>query len=181
MHLKPMLGWLGVLLTLLKLLICWTILSLIINAQNSLASVGIFCLMISDILDGIIFRKSTPEIQRQFGLVRRVMDAVGDRICICLVFLAMIQETDLPLYIYGVELAREVSLISIIGYSWATARPIKEPNLPSRIATFLLGLTAIAWLNTWANLSIILINFVALIGALGLWRYYQSARYTDTN
>lgn len=175
MHSKSIiLGWLGALLTLIKPAFAWLIIVLIGSKHNALASACVFGLMISDIFDGVIFRKSTPEMQRRFGFLRRVADAFGDRLCIGLVVIAMIKMTDLPFYIYGVELVREIILISLVGYSWIVRRPIVEPNNISRTATFCTGLTAIAWLNSQQELSITLAGLTGLIGAVGLYRYYKT-------
>jgi len=174
MHLRDWMGCLGLLLTFLKPLWGWIIVVWVLTGQNRWASVGIFCLMISDIFDGIIFRKSTLAMQQRFGLLRRALDAVGDRVCIYLIFAAMIKANHLPFYVYGIELVRELALISIIAYSWAMSNPIKEPNLPSRVATFLSGLTAIAWLNSQPKLSIFLMCLVVPLGLIGLRKYYRT-------
>ncbi len=167
-------GWLGVSLTLLKPAMIWVILALLADRRTGLASIGIFCFMISDVFDGVIFRKSPPEMQRRFGFLRRVVDAVGDRVGIFLVCLAMIKMTNLPFYIYIVELAREVALISIVGYSWIGRHPIRNPNNVSRTATLFTGLSAIAWLNSEQELAILATVFTGVIGTVGLWRYYRS-------
>lgn len=181
MHSKSdRMGWLGVFLTLLKPAFVWAILALLANQRNGLASVGIFCFMISDVFDGVIFRKSSAEMQRRFGFMRRVVDAVSDRVGIFLVCLAMVKMTNLPFYIYSVELVREVILISIIGYSWMVHRPIVRPNNVSRTATFFTGLTAIAWLNSQEELAIAMIVVTAVVGAVGLAKYYRNLRPLST-
>ncbi len=172
MNPKIALGWLGLFLTLAKLLLCGVVVALIFKNENGLASVGIFSLMISDIFDGVIFRKSTPEMQIRFGFTRRVLDAVGDRVCIFIVLIVMIALTGLPPYVWGVELAREVTMITIVAYSWLNKHPIREPNTASRAATLLFGLTTIAWLNSQAFLTTVLIIAVAIVGTVGLVRYY---------
>lgn len=179
MHSKSILGWLGVLLTLLKPAIIWVILVLLANQQKGFASVGIFCFMISDVFDGIIFRKSPPEMQRRFGFFRRVIDAIGDRVCIFTVFLVMVKMTNFPFYIYSVELVREIILISIVGYSWIVHRPIRNPNNISRTATFFTGLSAIAWLNAQPAFAIFFISQTGIFGAVGLWKYYQTTVVKD--
>ncbi|HEY4503072.1 MAG TPA: hypothetical protein VJC14_01420 [Candidatus Paceibacterota bacterium] len=81
-----------------------------------------------------------------------------------------------PLYIYGVELVREVFLISIVAYSWTVRRPIMGPNNFSRVAGISTGLSASAWLASELELATIFIVITGVLGAVGLHKYYRAMK-----
>lgn len=168
-------GWLGIQLTWFKVVVAGAIAIMITGYNYHLASLGILVWMIIDIFDGVLFRMAPVVFQEDYGLQRRVADALADRACVCLVLSAAIKAADLPVYIYGVEMVREVVLISIIGRSWVRRHPILGPNNVSRAAGFSTGLATMAWLVSQPEIAITCITLTGVLGAVGLWKYHKTS------
>ncbi|MBI4087174.1 hypothetical protein HY416_04355 [Candidatus Kaiserbacteria bacterium] len=129
--------------------------------------------MICDIFDGILFRRSVLAHNERIVWFRRVLDVVGDRIAIEAVLILMIFHTEFPLYLYAVEGIRQAILLLVILYGYHIGKPLREPNMCSRLATFAVGLMAITWLVFPGMASILLVP-VSVLGILGIITYYRT-------
>ncbi len=171
---KRLVGWLGIFLTFLKPIFTLGVIVLITYDHPGSASLSIFGLMVSDIFDGVLFRHSTLASNSKLSILRRAADIIGDRIAIDGVFLTMVHISNFPFYIYGIEITRQIIIAALVFYGWKNLRPIRNPNLPSRIATFCVGLMAIAWLTLHPALTFITLSLAGLFGTIGIYQYYKT-------
>ena len=162
---------LGLILTFLKPFNTALVLWLILSGSNWLAAMAIMWLMICDILDGFFFRRSSFKANKKLFWFRRVFDVVLDRVATEAVLVTMIVCLNFPLYLYFTEGVREFFLLGAWLYGLKARRPLREPNLFSRISAFNVGLMAIAWLIVPKAAVWLLIPVIAF-GIPGLRQYY---------
>ncbi len=164
---------LGLVMTYCKPLNALLVIFLILNNQKVLAAVSIVFLMLCDIFDGVLFRRSPLASNKRLLWTRRVADVVGDRLAIEVVAITMIIFLNFPWYLYAIGFLREMILLSIIVYSYKTNRLIREPNMSSRIATGFLGIMSVMWLVKPVLTPWCLIPLLSF-GIPGAWQYYQT-------
>lgn len=163
----------GLVLTFLKPFNIVLVLWLILYDRNWPAAAAIMWLMICDIFDGFFFRRSSLASDKKLLWFRRVFDVAGDRVAIEAVLVIMIIRLSFPLYLYVVEGIREVFLLGIWLHGYRVRRPLREPNLLSRISTFAVGLMAMAWL-TFPGVAAWLLIPVVAFGVPGARQYYRT-------
>ena len=162
----------GLVLTFLKPFNTALVLWLIWTDQKLAGAASIAFLMLCDIYDGYFFRLSPLASNKKLLWFRRVFDVAGDRVAIETVLIILILRFNFPLYLYGVEGVREIFLLGIWIYGYRVKRPLREPNLLSRISTFSVGLMAMAWLTipNWAPWLLIPIVGFGIPGAMQYYR-----------
>lgn len=163
----------GLILTLIKPFNSAFVLWFIINNNNWLAAIAIAWLMLCDIFDGYFFRRSPWGEDKKLLWFRRVFDVACDRVAIEAVLMIMIIYLQFPIYLYITEGVREIFLVSIWLYGYRTGKPLREPNLFSRLSTFSVGLMAIAWL-TFPRIAAWCLIPIILFGIPGAKKYYQA-------
>ncbi|MBI2626685.1 MAG: hypothetical protein HYW77_00355 [Parcubacteria group bacterium] len=136
----------------------------------------ILVIVVSDILDGVLFRMSNFRSNVRLTKLRRIFDIVGDRIAIDGVMITLIFYTQLPSHYYFIELIREIILIVVVIWSYMIHNPLKEPNLPSRLSAFCAGGVAIAWLNSFLFLSNLFLVGLVVLGVWGIFIYYKTIK-----
>ena len=162
----------GLVLTFLKPLHTGIILYLLAIDADQWAAIGIVWLVVCDIFDGFFFRRSSLASRDSLSWMRRVSDVIGDRIAIEAVMVTMIICRDFPLYFYAVEGVRELCLLTIWLRGYHVKRPLREPNMLSRLSTLSVGLMAIAWLS-YPIATVLCLMLVVAFGIPGTRRYYQ--------
>ncbi len=163
----------GLFLTLLKPFNTALVLILIYQDKRLCAALAILFLMLCDIFDGVSFRRSPLASNKKLLWLRRVADIAGDRIAIEAVLLWMLLRLNFPPALYSVEGVREVFLGCLIIYGYWKRRPLREPNLLSRISAFCVGIMAMAWL-AWPIAAPWLLLPVVGFGIPGALKYYRT-------
>jgi len=167
-------GYIGVALTLLKFPhVAWIAYTLH-NGHQRRASASVLIVMLADIADGKMFNKSSLAKNPAWKKFRRLADVSGDRVAIDSTMVAMTAYCLFPVRYYAVEIAREVILLGLIFYGFATKRPLEEPNNPSRAAAWCVGCMAIAWLWQYQQFSLLCLIPTAAFGIWGLHQYYRT-------
>lgn len=118
-------GWLGFGLTTMKPAIIAIICYLIKTKEypGHLGSIGILTFAGLDMLDGYLFESSIMGQNAVLKKIRRYLNAIGDRLAIQMVMLMTIWLRDFPALFYWLITGREVLVLSLVGYSFATYRP----------------------------------------------------------
>lgn len=169
-----LIGWLGFILTVLKPGFGVVVAYLVFMRLSQAAAVGIFCIALVDIFDGVLFRASALATNSRLGRIRRILDAVGDRLVVQIVSLALVFWGGLPLGFYLLATSTELVKAAIVGYSQFTRQPIREPNMPARVALALVGVMAIAWLILGFNATLITAGALSVCTIIASHRYYKT-------
>lgn len=140
-----LLGLTGIALTFLKPVFGWLVVFLIAKQNTGSAATGIALLMVSDIFDGVLFRRSPYAANATLGTVRRVADAVGDIASVIIVLVAMMVFSGFPLWLSFIPLAHALVILALMIYGRAARKPWSM-NMPTRLAGANIGLMAIFWL-----------------------------------
>lgn len=133
-------------------------------------------IVIADIFDGVMFRASPLVANIRLGWIRRVADAVGDRLVVQAVLIAMIFYSRMPVWFYLIATARELTVAGMVGYSQITKQPVKKPNMASRLAVALQAIMAISWLTAGFTAALISSILLVIFGVAGGWQYWQGIR-----
>ncbi len=165
----------GLFLTLLKPFNAGITIYCIFNGYNYQAAGILMWLMLCDILDGFLFSLSALLDNKKLSLFRRIFNTVGDYVSVQMVLMVMIVRLDFPLYLYSIEVIREISLLAVWLYGYWIKKPLMVANLPARISIFSVGLMAAAWL-TLPELAKWIIIPVIVFGILGTRQHYLTTK-----
>lgn len=173
---KKFLGLLGFLLTIIKPLYVLIAVYFIVYRFTLLATLLIIIIIVSDIFDGVLFRKSNLTSNENLTKLRRIIDIIGDRIAIEGIMISLIIYTKLPIYYYLIILLRDIVLLVIVVYGHVVNNPLRKPNLPSRLAMLCGGLIGITWLNSLPLLSGVFLGGLIFLGSWGAKNYYRTIK-----
>lgn len=167
---------LGLALTILKPFNAGLVVWLVLSGNNYCAAGAIIWLMLCDIFDGYFFRRSHLAPNKRLRWFRRVFDVTGDHLAIETVLIIMVIRLDFPITWYATEVARQLMLLAIWLYGYQMKRPLREPNLSSRISNLSVGLMAVGWLTFPAATGWLLIPMIGF-GLPGLYQYYRTIKF----
>ncbi|MFH1173207.1 MAG: CDP-alcohol phosphatidyltransferase family protein [bacterium] len=163
-------------LTLLKPVHALVVVYFILNNHNYWASGVLMWLMVVDMFDGWLFNISALSSNQKLKLFRRIFNTTGDYVSVQTVLIIMINFLDFPIYLYSIELIREIVLLVILFSGWISKKQLPlGANLMARIAIFSVGLMAIAWLiypelAKWCLIPII------IFGLIGTKKHYLTTK-----
>lgn len=174
---KPFLGYLGMLLTFLKPAFTY----LVWDAMGRSATAGCLAmlfLIFFDCMDGVVFRWSSLFDDKKLTRIRRYANAVGDRAAVQAVIWRLMDLYEFPTSYYALICVREIAVVGLTVYSFATKRPLEGPNNPSRLAMTFDGFTAISWMLEWPFLATTTMTGMVIFGVAGLRRYWKTIQAT---
>jgi hypothetical protein len=170
------LGLIGLALTFLKPFFAGGIIILLADRNDKIAAAAILLLMVFDIFDGVLFGHSPYSANTKLERLRRWGDSIGDRFAIHTVLVSMILLSGLPIGFYVVALVRDILIGAVFAYGYTSHTLVERPNLSSRLASFSVGLMAIAWLTAGMGAALACAGPTILFGSIGLAQYYKTMR-----
>ena len=172
-----LLGWTGLLMTISKPAFVWLTIG-IIRMSRVWGSAAIVFLIAFDVLDGVLFRASPLAAYKKLARVRRWVDVIGDRLGIQWVALTLVVIYNFPFTFYAAITAREIVLICIVTYSFATRRPLQEPNNPSRAAATMDGATGISWMLLGWTTAVYCLVLMTVFAVISFYKYFRTIAET---
>lgn len=131
----------------MKPFIAGLVVYLLLENMSHAAALVILLLMLSDIFDGVLFRRSKMALKVGLPRLRRIVDIIGDKISVHTLSIVMMLHNHFPWYFYTIILIRDLLLLSIWLYGMKSGQPLGEPNLFSRLSMLCVGFVAISWLT----------------------------------
>ncbi|MCL5666432.1 MAG: hypothetical protein M1383_01545 [Patescibacteria group bacterium] len=172
MQFRIIAGWAGLGLTFIKPLI-GTITAYWVVYSPLRAGMGIALIALLDICDGVVFRLSPFASNRRIAMIRRLADAIGDRMVVQGVLLVMVFKAGFPLWVYAAATLVQATVTVLVPFSHIIKRPIWKPSPASRIGGVALAAAAITWLVADPVTSTICAGIMAVFGGLGICQYCQ--------
>ena len=165
-------------ITIIRIIISALAASTISSSMNNtlLIAAQIISVVFLDQFDGVLFRRSSLSRVDLWCRRRRIFDACSDRICIQIVFFALVvRDTSLIPY-YLVITAKELLTANTCVTSFLRTRKLLSPPLISKISTACIGLIAISCLYEHHVLSILLAMIIIFTGIVSMLQYRKQVQ-----
>ncbi len=169
-------GNIGIMLALLKLFFGAAVIMLLAQENAEGAALFILFLMLADIFDGILFRRSPHNASQRLAKMFRAADVLGDIVVVNTVLIAMMLWYRFPLGLYAITIVRTLLSGTLLAYGRAVHKMPWRGNLSSRLAGLFTGLMAVAWLLGKTNLSLAFAGLLIIFGITGLLGHYKNLR-----
>jgi len=128
-----------------------------------------------DVIDGIIISTKSSSFDDQPRHYRRLLDVITDRSLLVIVLSALLLSRVIGVWLFSLFVLRELLLFIVVGILFLQKRVSSEPNLPSRLSFFLLGIICIQ--SCSANpISYVLVYLFIALTLVGAALYLQDRR-----
>ena len=166
-------------ITIMRIIISAFAATMIIESASSnklLITVQIFAIVLFDQLDGVCFRRSSLSSIDSWCRRRRIFDACSDRLCIQIVFLALVVQNTSLLPYYIVITVKETLTAAPCISSFLYAGNLLTPPAISKISTAGIGFIAISCLYESHVLSVLFAIGIIISGAVSMIQYRKQTQ-----
>lgn len=131
----------AVFLTFLKAPLILAIFGMAVAGSLTATAVLLVTAIIIDIFDGVIFRSSTLGSSKRLVSSRAVFDVHLDRVLMAATVIPLFLFHSFPVHLLGLIIVRETFLSILLAHPFYANGVLYKANMPSKIATALLGIT----------------------------------------
>jgi len=124
--------------------------------ENMIALIFIFLAVLTDTLDGYFARK-----WNQITTLGKIIDPLADKACTIAGFLALSFYHDLPLWITGAIIVRDLMILSASAIIVTSKKLVMASNIPGKITVLVITLLGIVYL---INIEILKVPLTILAG-----------------
>lgn len=175
----PSLDWqakLGFILTFLKVPLTFLAVIVLLLEHSIALNITIAVTMVLDLLDGMIFERSSVAAVRHLRESRRVWDSFLDRLFMFAVLIPATLFRGFPTTSFAIISVREMLLWIITAIPYVRSGFVHRPNLPSRVGTALAGIEFMCFTAFGEHNYVSILPVYVSVASVGLVLYKMRPR-----